>query len=502
MSEANRTAVRFVKETSFRTPPASPFYQELRFTSENVNYTPTTEVSSEIDSTRQVKDLILTGYEAGGDVSTEYSIENADILMEGVMCSRWNRLPEVHNGASAEYQGTATRITAVGATSITLAATSVIAGTTINSTGTAFVVGHLIRGTGFNDANDTLYAITASAATSLTIAGGTVNAAPPATARIKVVGFQGASGDIVATVTGGNALTSTTLNFTTLGLVVGQWVKVSAEGGAFSFNTAANLGYCRISAIAAQRLSFDVVPAGWGADAGAAKTIRVYFGDSIRNGTTNTSFRMEKEYGLTAGTRYAYFRGMEVSSMAINADTRSIITQTFTFMGSDGIIPSASRDASATTVLPNDNSVLDSSNSVPMILEAGVAVAAPNYVSSFSFTLDNNMRALSSVGSPGAIGVGLGRSDITGTLATYFGDETYLTKLINNTASSATFTLRDAAKIKGEIWDIPRLKYSAGVPEVTGIDTDIFASLSFQALRDMSSARDYTVMLSRFDYLA
>jgi hypothetical protein len=502
MSDANRTSVRFAKEPTFRTAPTNPVYKEVRFTSESVNYTPATDTSSEINATRQVSDLILTGYEAGGDVAQEYSIENDDILLEGAFCNAWIRTPEVRNGARWQYGATATRITAVAATTITLAATSVLAGTTTNNPGTVFISGMIIRGTGFNNANDTLYVVSGSAATSITITGGTVDAAPALTAKIKVVGYQGTAGDLTATTVGGNALLSTTLNFTTLGLTVGQWVKFSAEGGAFSFTTVANRGYCRISAIAAQRLSFDIVPAGWSTDAAAGQTIRMYFGDVIKNGISEFSYRMEKQYGLTGGTRYAYFRGMEVGSMAVGADTRAIVTKTYTFMGSDGIVPSATRDVGAVTEASSTGSVLDSSNSVPMLLENGAAVAAPNYVSSFGFTLDNNLRTRAAVGSAGAIGIGQGRSDVTGTLSTYFGDETYLTKLINNTATSLTFLFRDLPKLRGELWDAPRVKYSAGVPEVTGIDTDIFANLTWQAIRDGDAGRDYTLMLNRFDYLA
>jgi hypothetical protein len=504
MSDANRTSVRFAKEASFRTQPATPVYKEVRFTSESVNYTPSTDTSSEINASRQVTDLILTGYEAGGDVAAEYSIENSDILMEGTFCNAWLRTPEIYNGASWEYgnAAAATRITAVSATSITVTATSTLAGSTANNATTVFLTNNLIRLSGFGDANDTIFVVSASAATSLTIAGGTVNAAPAATARVKVIGYQGASADIAATTVGGNALTSTTLNFTTLGLIVGQWVKISGEGGAFSFATPANNGYCRISAIAANRLSFDVVPTGWATDTGTGKTIRLYYGDTIRNGVTEFSYRMEKQYGLIAGTRYAYFRGMEVSSMTLTADTRAIVTQSFTFTGSDGIVPSVTRDSSAITESISAGTVLDSSNSIAMVLENGAAVGTPNYVSSFALTLDNNLRQKAAIGAPGAIGIGQGRSDITGTLGTYFGDESYLAKLLNNTASGVTVLFRDLAKLKGELWDVPRLKYSGGVPEVTGIDTDIFANLSWQAIKDITNNRDYTLMLCRFDYLA
>lgn len=501
MSEGNRTAIRAVKETSFKTAPATPFYQEFRFNSETLAYTPATVVSNEIDSTRQIKDLILTGFEAAGELATELSLENMDMFLEGAFCNLWLRTPEIFNGAGWEYNATATRITAMAATSITFAATSVLSGSVINATGTAFFAQCLIRNTGYTTAgNNGLFVVTANSATSVTIAGGAVET-PPATAATKVVGFQGASADIVAVTAGGNAITTTSLNCTTLGLVVGQWVKFSAEGGAFSWATAGNNTYARVSAIAAGRLSFDMIVGTWAADAGTGKTIRMYFGDSIRTGTTANSYRIEKNYVLDAGTRYAYFRGMEVSSFAISADTRAIVTNTVMFMGSDSTATSASRDGSATTLPSSTNSVLDSSNSVPTIMENGAALGTPNFVSSFAFTMDNNLRAQNAVGSPGAFGVGMGRANMTGNINTYFGDETLLTKLINNTASSLMFTFKDTANSKVEIWDIPRVKYTSGVPEVTGIDTDIFANLGFQGLKDAANSRDYTVLLSRFAYV-
>lgn len=497
--DSNRTALRVAKETSFGVAPANPVFKEIRRTSDALAFTPTNEVSAEIESTRQVTDLINTGRDAGGDMGMEHSIENMDAFLEGLFCNAWNRTPEVINGARWEYGASATRITAIAATSITLAATSVLSGSTINSTGTAFVTGHLIRLSGVAAGNG-LYRVSGSAATSITITGGPTDPAPAATARVKVVGFEGAAGDITATNAGGPALLSTALNFTTLGLMVGQWVKIGG-GGAFSFDTAAINGYARISAIAAARLSFDVTQGVFAVDAAAGKTIRVFFGDTIRNGISQFTYRIEKEYQLAAGTRYSYGSGQQPSAFTLTAETRGVITSTLTWMGADLSQPSATRDAGATTETISANSVLDASNSVPMIMEAGAIMGAPNYVSGFAFTLDNGLRARNAIGSAGAIGLGLGRANMTGTLTTYFGDETLLAKLRNGTASGATIALRDAANNCAEVWDIPRLKYTSGFPEVPGIDTDLTTALGFQALRDIANNRDYTVMLSKFDYL-
>jgi hypothetical protein len=498
--DSNRTAFRVAKEPSFGTAPANPVYKEVRRTSDALAFTPTNEVSAEIESTRQVTDLINTGRDAGGDMGFELSIENLDVALEGLFCNAWQRTPEVTNGPRWEYGASATRITATSATTLTIASPSVLSGSAINATGAAFVIGHLIRQSGMAAGNG-IYRVAGSSATSITIAGGGVDAAPGANARIKVVGFEGVAGDIAAVTAGGNALTATTLNFTTLGLMVGQWVKISNEGGAYSFAAAVNNGFARISAIAAGRLSFDITQGIFQADAGAGKTIRVYFGDTIRNGITQYTYRIEKQYELAAGTRYSYASGHQPSSLALTAETRGVVTGTMSWMGSDLTTPAAARDAGAITEGISSNSVLDASNSVPMIMEAGAALAAPNYVSGFAFTLDNGLRARNGIGSPGAIGMGLGRASITGTLTTYFGDESFLTKLRNGTASGATIAFRDAANLCGEIWDIPRLKYTSGFPEVGGIDVDLTTPLGFQALRDIANARDYTVMLSRFDYL-
>ena len=76
---------------------------------------------------------------------------------------------------------------------------------------------------------------------------------------MKVVGFQAASGDITATATG---LGSTSLDFTTLGLAVGQWIKIGGSATADKFATAALNSTARITAIAATALTLDHLPHG------------------------------------------------------------------------------------------------------------------------------------------------------------------------------------------------------------------------------------------------
>src|SRR5262249_54235002 len=146
---------------------------------------------------------------------------------------------------------------------------------TVASGGAAFVAAMLTFLSGFpTAANNKLARVSSSTATTIVYPASTFTAEAvpiPVGATIRDVGFEGATGDLVATTSGGNALTSTTLDFTTLPLVAGKWVKVGdGDNAGKSFATAANNGFCRISAVAAHRLSFDVVPTSWANDSGAA----------------------------------------------------------------------------------------------------------------------------------------------------------------------------------------------------------------------------------------
>lgn len=97
-----------------------------------------------------------------------------------------------------------------------------------------FLVGSIIKGSGFtNSGNNTVNVVTAVVAdTSVEVADGTLTAeaGPPTGAKIVVVGYQGAAGDIDVDASGTlPALTSTTLDFTTLGLIPGEWIYIGGD---------------------------------------------------------------------------------------------------------------------------------------------------------------------------------------------------------------------------------------------------------------------------------
>lgn len=358
--------------------------------------------------------------------------------------------------------------------------------------GTSVKANHLIRLSGFtNSGNNSIFKVASSTATTI-VSSGLVNETAPTTARIKVVGFEGNSGDITATAGG---LASTALNFTTLGLTVGQWIKIGdADNTAFSFGTSANNGWARITAITATALSLDNLPSGWGVDAGASKTIRVWFGDTLKNGVIRTSHSLERSFLSQATPTHIIQRGMVVARMTTSLTSGRQITGGFEFMGisaAQGTTPNGG------TYDPTPTSrVMTANVSVGRIGEAGVTLSSPNWARRLEFTLENNLRIIESLGVVGGVEMGVGELAITGTLETYFGSNALYSKLLNGTQSN--LSCRVQQDNQAWIMQFPRVTFTDGAPNAGGKNQDVTLPLQFGASADTLTGCE--IMLDRLEY--
>lgn len=89
LATSNRAQLRFIKEVTFGTIPGSGNPNNLRMTGESLAFAINTDTSKEIRSDRQVTDLIQTGASASGDVNFELSYNEYDPLIEAVMQSTY-----------------------------------------------------------------------------------------------------------------------------------------------------------------------------------------------------------------------------------------------------------------------------------------------------------------------------------------------------------------------------------------------------------------------------
>lgn len=488
LQSTNRTKLSKVREAIFGVTPANPAFKDVRNTSSSLNANPQTVISNEIRSDRQVSDLILVGLQAGGDIGGELSFAAFDDDFEEALQGTWVNTPSI------EVLVSDTEISDVTATTLTVA----------SALGTPFKAGMLALMSGFSTAaNNKLARVSSSTATSVVFPASTftAQAVVNAGAKAKVVGFEGGSGDIAATITNGNALTSTVLDFTTLGLASGDWVKLGdgVAGNSFSSDADDN-GWCRVSAIAAQRLSFDIVPSGWGADAGTGKTIRGFFGDRLRNASTKRSNTIERQYLDHSPATYELFRGQTLNTMTLALTAQAVATVTRSYVGKDAVV-SGARTSGATDIAAPTYDVMNTSSDVADLAMDGATISGPNFVMAATIQITNNLRQQNAIGSVGAVGIGNGEFNVTlSQFQTYFGSRDIYDKLLAGTSFAFAARLASPSVNKeGYVIDLPKLEMQTGAPSVGGKNADVMLDGTAQALFDPTLG--YTIGINRFNYL-
>lgn len=488
MTDSNRLRISLAREAvlGVATPPIARM-RKGRITGESLRFTPTFVTSDEIRADRMNADPVKVSETNGGTVNFElYYPASRSFMSElfaSTMLSDWVLGPEWDNTEIASSIG------AVAATTIAVVNQS---GLTNGFAGTAVKAGHIIKMSGFAGAtNNSLARISASTATQLTTSGLTVEATPPATARIKVVGFEGTAADITATTTG---LASTALNFTTLGLVVGQWIKIGGTGAAFQFATGANNGWARITAIAAGALTLDNRPTGWAVDAGTGKTIRVFTGDVVKNGTTLIPATMERSFLGQAVPTHILQKGTCANGMRLDFASERQVTGSFDLIcmsGSQGTVANATEYAEAPT-----GTAMSSNVSVGRVAEAGASVIGPNWANSASLSVSNNLRTKTALGTVGAVDIGMGECAVSVTLGTYFGDNTLYAKFLAGTPTSVN--LRLAQNGQGVVFEVPRLTYTDGAPSAGAKNQDVMLPLQGNASFDPTTSAH--IVINRLEY--
>lgn len=492
MSDTNRVAIRAAVEITLGTELVNPDMFELSITgAPNLAFTPSTVVSEKLRSDRQVDDLILVGSEATGEITAEMAFAVHDILLEGAFFS--------------DFQSRFGRTNTVVETQITGVDTTTDE-VTFTDEGDQVLVGSIVRHEGFTNSGNNGYfeVLGITANTDYTVAENLVTeVTPPSGASTHVVGHRSAAGDIDAFASP-DTIQSTALNFTTLGLQGGDWVKLKG----FTGNTA-NDDWCRISgtvAITATLITFDIVPSGWGADTPAGD-VDIYFGERLVNGTVRKSYFLEREYEDHSPVTFEYFIGMVIDGLTLTAPSQAVPMVSFTFSGldqtfSDATTPTTKlsvdgvgRIVGATTVPAESVNVLNTSSNVGRIAQGGSPVSGSNFVTEATFEIANNLRQLQAVGTLGAVDIGVGEFSVTGSLNTYFDDATLARDVVANTESSFDIRFEDDTN-HVVLLDLPRIKFSEGSPEVPGKNQDVTINLAYQAIRDADF--NYTAKYIRF----
>lgn len=245
---------------------------------------------------------------------------------------------------------------------------------------------------------------------------------------------------------------------------------------ASGFTNAGNNGRFRITTVASGALTVTPLD-------GQTMTTETGNGDELiiaerwllKASTTRKSFTMERKFADMSGSKqYHRFTGCEIASMKLSVTPDKIVSLSFGIVGKgltldNSIVSGATYSAGQTTVPMN------SFNGT--ITEGGSAIAI---ITEIQLTLENGLEPRYIVGSSETIRPAIGRSKCSGQLTAYFEDVTLLEKFLNETESSVSFELFDAAG-NSYAFTIPRIKYTGGQPDVKG-EGPVTLSLPFQAL--------------------
>jgi len=308
---------------------------------------------------------------------------------------------------------------------------------------TVFRVGHLVLGSGFGlAANNVFTRVNAVTATAITVDANLANdAAPAATAAIEVVGFQFAAGGAVLSLPQGRALLTVAAGgIIALGLTLGEWVGVGGDTAITRFaDTGAGAPfYGRISAITDTTIEFDKTTGVQAANAGAAKTIQLFFGVVVRNEDDPTlikyrTYTQERQIGVGAGgTSSEFVRGAQCNQITITVptpgpDAKVTIEQTHIALLSGerlaaepnltatGVVTAAANDPCfkpGLDVYRHKLTIIDELTLNPTGLVA--------YNSECSLVINNNAAGNKAIEVFGNSGVNIGEFGVTGSLNGYW----------------------------------------------------------------------------------
>lgn len=445
-----------------------------------------------INRSRQRKKGSVVDLDASGGFNQDFTYRNMQRIMQGFMF--------------ADFREKAT----TGATAATTTEFAV-------TDETGFAVGNIVNITGFNEiANSGHKLVTAVAAGEITVAG-TVAETPATPGKIVKVGIQAAAGDITVDVSGTwPTLESTAFDFTTLGLVPGEWIFIGGDNPNTFFASTANNGFKRVRSVTANALVLDTSTTTMVTDAGAAVTLQIFTGRVLKNELDGLikrrTYQIERQLGapdpaLPNAVQAEYIKGAVPSELSMNIEPADKINCDMSFVAIDAEQRTSTQNIKAGTRVPVEeadmyNTSSDFSALRLYVVTPGNANAAPlfGYLSSLTLSINNNLTVNKAVAVLGGFEVTAGTFEVSAEATAYF-STIEAVQAVRNNANAGLYSAV-AAKNSGFVVDLPLAALGNARLDVEQ-DEPIMLPLQIDAATAalINPNTDYTLMWVFFDYL-
>jgi hypothetical protein len=504
-SDSNSTESRWSQESSFKVANASAVWSLIEpnsFSDASAKYGKV--VRNPIKSDRQRDKGVLVDLDASFGFQTDLTQYNSQELMQGLFRAALRK--------KTEFGGAALPLLTVNGANQFTAASGL----------TAFAVNDLVqlrRGTKVAGNSNRLLRVTAAAAALLTVAETLVAETLTADALLVKVGVQTAAGDIdVDASQAYPALTSTALNFTTLGLTPGESIWIGGDSALLQFATnPVNNCMARIRSIAANRLVLDKCSKGaMITEAQAAQTIQLFFGRVLKNELGSLiirpSYQLERQLNAPddaapAQVQSEYFTGAVYSQGTLNYNQADKITIDAKFMAADqetrtGVVglKTGTRPAIETADAQNTTSNLKRVRLARVINGDEAPTPLVAFIKSATVDINNNDQPLKALTVLGAFEMSQGDFAVSGALDAYFASIDVIAAVRDNL--DCTLDFMTFVNNSGWTLDMPLITLDDGSVNVSK-DNPISIPLNFNAASGeaIDTNLDYTALLTMFDFL-
>lgn len=454
--DSNSTGLFYTEEECLKKLPVAPVWHGLSPNSySDFGGELTTTAREPIEQGRQNKKGSVVDLEASGGFNHDLVQFGLTRLLQGVFYAdaRQPLSTEPLNGAKVP-------IASVTSASKTYAVAAAMP---------AFTANMMVLASGFGiSSNNGLKTVASSTTTTLVVDEVVVNeVAPPAAARLDLVGFKFAAEDVAVSVVGTTtSLTSTTTNFTTLGRIVGEQIAITGFVN--------NSGYARILSISANSLVLDDCEFNPVTEAATGITCYLWVGTTIRNENNpalikQKSYQLERTLGFKGGYEQAeYIEGAVANEMTLNIPQTEKVTVDLSFLACSETQRSGSGSdprKTGTRVPTLAEDAFNTTNNVRRIKMSLLdASAYPNplfiYLTDAALTISNNASANKAIGVLGAMAITAGNFTISGSATAYFDGLDAKKAIRENADVGINITL--ASNNAAQVFDVPLLTLGGG----------------------------------------
>lgn len=406
----NQVSLAYAIEASLGVLPGSPTWKRTEPNDITTFGATITKVARDpISPDRQRRKGTTTDLDSAVEYEADTTQDSIKDFIEGFMFAS-ARYP--HNGGTQQppiQSGAAFQNLAADGTGYTHDALA---------SGSAYDTGALVFARGFvNAANNGLFEVAGGSTTTDTnIVGATQVAETPgnqANAQLEIGGRRGAVGDITwtqATLTIG----STVLDFTTLGLNVGQLLHLGGLTSANQF--AGGVLFGRVRSVATNAIVLDKVTGTLTSDdTGAGLRIDILFGCWIRNVPVGDPDFLERSFQFELalpnlevpgpGDEYQYALGNQANLLTVAAPLTDKSTLTPAFVGLDTQNPTTTRaSGAATPVLPVETVAYNTSSNIGRLrIQETDGTEITQCFTDLTITLNNQITPQKCLGTLGAV---------------------------------------------------------------------------------------------------